>query len=148
MSVGRHLITGAAGFIGSQLTDRLPADVHDVVGIDSFEDCFPRAFKEANLAHARSYHSFRPVGANLFDLERLPGSDGAGERFTELAELLGGNACVYHLAAQAGMRVSWGSSFEVYTGDNLLATQRLLEACIAVAAPRSSTVLARSSCPS
>lgn len=47
--MGRHIITGASGFIGSRLADRLLADGHGVVGIDSFEDDYPRALKEANL---------------------------------------------------------------------------------------------------
>ncbi len=50
----RVVVTGAAGFIGSHLVDRLLADGCEVVGVDSFEDYYPRPYKEANLAAARS----------------------------------------------------------------------------------------------
>jgi UDP-glucose 4-epimerase len=133
------LITGCAGFIGSHLTDRLLADGHAVVGIDSFEDFYPRAIKEANLEGARANPAFTLHEANILDLaaEAAPGgADGGGATDSALAALLRDCACVYHLAAQAGVRASWGSSFEVYTRNNVLATQQLLEACVAAEAPK------------
>lgn len=114
----RYVVTGAAGFVGSHLTDRLLADGNDVVGIDSFEDYYPRALKEANLAQARDHDGFTLVERNLLEFE------GA-----ELADLLRGADRVYHLAAQAGVRASWGSDFRVYTDNNVLGTQVVLEAC-------------------
>jgi nucleoside-diphosphate-sugar epimerase len=116
------VVTGCAGFIGSHLTDRLLADGHAVVGIDSFEDYYPRAYKEANLAGARANPAFTLLEQNILE--------------ADLPALLGDAACVYHLAAQAGVRASWGSSFEVYTKNNVLATQRLLEACVAAGVPK------------
>ena len=110
------VVTGAAGFIGSHLCDRLLADGHTVVGIDSFEDYYARELKEANLAGARAHPSFTLVEEDLLD--------------ADLPALLDGAACVYHLAAQAGVRASWGTTFEVYTRNNVLATQQLLEACL------------------
>jgi len=133
------VITGAAGFIGSHLTDRLLADGHTVVGIDSFEDYYPRAIKEANLEGARANPAFTLHEANILELaaEAAPGSPKAGgAEGSALAALLRGCACVYHLAAQAGVRASWGSSFEVYTRNNVLATQQLLEACVAAGVPK------------
>jgi len=133
------VVTGCAGFIGSHLTDRLLADGHEVVGIDSFEDYYPRAMKEANLSGARANPAFALREVNILDLaaEPAPGSlDASGAGGSALGELLHGSACVYHLAAQAGVRASWGSSFEVYARNNVLATQQLLEACVAADVPK------------
>jgi len=110
----KALVTGAAGFIGSHLTDSLLRDGAEVVGVDAFVDYYPRAAKEQNLEHARSQPGFRLVEGPI---QELP-----------LGELLEGVDHVYHLAAQAGVRASWGREFEIYTGHNVLATQRLLEA--------------------
>lgn len=119
----RAVVTGAAGFIGSHLVDRLLAEGHDVTGVDAFVDYYPRAAKEANLRRAReSGPRFRLVEGALQDLD--------------LAPLLDGAAQVYHLAAQAGVRASWGREFERYTEHNVLATQRLLEAAVAARVPR------------
>lgn len=119
---GHIVVTGAAGFIGSHLVDRLLADGRQVVGIDSFEEYYPRPYKEANLAAAREHPDFVLREQNLLDVD-LPG-------------LLDGAACVYHLAAQAGVRASWGTSFEVYTRNNVLATQQLLEAAVRAGVPK------------
>jgi len=111
----KALVTGAAGFIGSTLCDTLLAAGDDVVGIDCFIDYYPRAFKERNLASARAHPRFRFVEASLVD--------------TPLADLLRGVDVVYHQAAQAGVRASWGDEFRIYSDNNVFATQRLLEAC-------------------
>ncbi len=111
------VVTGAAGFIGSQLAERLLGEGHEVVGIDAFVDYYPRETKENNLAPARAHAAFRFVEGRLQEMELEP--------------LLDGAAHVYHLAAQAGVRASWGRDFEVYTDHNVLATQRLLEAAVA-----------------
>src|SRR3989304_2851488 len=62
---------GCAGFIGSSLCDRLLADGRTVVGIDSFEDYYPRTFKEANLAAARMESRFTLVEANILATQQL-----------------------------------------------------------------------------
>jgi nucleoside-diphosphate-sugar epimerase len=138
--VGGHIVvTGASGFIGSHLCDRLLADGHTVVGIDSFEDYYPRAIKEANIVAARANPAFTLHEANLVDLATAtPGGGGCDDTAggSALADGLRGSTCVYHLAAQAGVRASWGSSFEVYTRNNVLATQRLLDACVAAEVPK------------
>jgi nucleoside-diphosphate-sugar epimerase len=129
----RIVVTGAAGFIGSHLVDRLLADGCDVVGVDSFEDYYPRPYKEANLVGARSSDRFSLVTDNLL---ALASGGGAGEGESRLVGLLADADCVVHLAAQAGVRASWGQSFRIYTENNVLATQLVLEACRTAAVPK------------
>ena len=118
------VVTGVAGFIGSHLAERLVADGHEVVGIDSFEDYYPRSYKEANLAGLRQARGFSLVEEGLLALSR-----GRDQGPSRLEELLAGAGCVFHLAAQAGVRASWGQSFRIYTDNNVLGTQVVLEAC-------------------
>jgi len=112
----RALVTGAAGFVGSHLSDRLLEQGHEVVGIDCFTDYYPRAVKEANLSSPRARARFRFVEARIQD--------------APWPALLDGVTHVFHLAAQAGVRSSWGTDFALYTASNVEATQVLLEACL------------------
>lgn len=112
----RALVTGAAGFIGSHLTTRLLDGGAEVVGIDCFTDYYARSIKEANVDVNRGRPGFR------FVEERLQDAD--------LPALLDGITHVFHLAAQAGVRKSWGRDFRVYTENNVEASQQLLEACV------------------
>jgi UDP-glucose 4-epimerase len=110
----KALVTGAAGFIGSHLSESLTADAADVVGVDCFTDYYARDIKEANLATLKTRKNFRFVEAAL--------------QTADLPALLDGVTHVFHLAAQAGVRKSWGDDFRVYTSHNVDSTQRLLEA--------------------
>lgn len=110
------LVTGAAGFIGSHLAERLIEAGATVTGIDCFTDYYPRELKERNLARLRSAAGFTLVESSLAD--------------ADLSTLLGRVTHVFHLAAQAGVRKSWGRDFRVYTVNNVEATQILLEACV------------------
>ena len=128
---GRAVVTGAAGFVGSHLVDRLLKQGYEVAGIDSFEDYYPRPYKEANVAGAR-----RSPGYSLIEEGLLALADGGAGRDSRLDALLEGADLVVHLAAQAGVRASWGTSFRVYTDNNVLATQMVLEACRRVGVPK------------
>ncbi|HEX8156935.1 MAG TPA: NAD-dependent epimerase/dehydratase family protein [Solirubrobacteraceae bacterium] len=108
------LVTGAAGFVGSHMCERLVEMGHDVVGVDCFTDFYARSLKEANLVRLRDEPSFRFLE---LDLSR-----------DDLGTLLDGVEVVFHLAAQAGVRGSFGETFATYLRHNLRATQRLLEA--------------------
>ena len=109
----RYLVTGCAGFIGSSITDALLADGHEVVGIDCLTDYYDPQRKLANIEGARDYDAFH-----------LHGTDLARDDIPEEALAVDG---VFHQAAQAGVRASWGAEFATYTDCNVLATQRLLE---------------------
>jgi UDP-glucose 4-epimerase len=112
----RALVTGVAGFIGSTLAERLLSDGADVVGVDCFTDYYSRTIKERNLAGPIAHRSFQFVEAKLQEMD--------------LGALLSDRTHVFHLAAQAGVRKSWGRDFSVYTINNVDATQVLLEACV------------------
>jgi len=110
----RALVTGAAGFIGSNLVAELLARGAEVVGIDNFLGNYGRAAKEANLRAARDNAAFHFLE---FDLAQ-----------DELDDLIAGVDAVFHLAARPGVRDSWGAHYQEYLTHNVLATQRLLEA--------------------
>jgi len=112
----KALVTGAAGFIGSHLAERLIAAGATVTGIDCFTDYYPRELKERNLAGLRGASGFKLVESALAD--------------ADLSTLLNGVTHVFHLAAQTGVRRSWGRNFRVCTVNNVEATQILLEACV------------------
>jgi nucleoside-diphosphate-sugar epimerase len=112
----KAFVTGAAGFIGSHLTTALLDRGAEVTGLDCFTDYYPRVVKEANLAVNAGRPGFHFVDGSL--------------QHTDLAALLAGKTHVFHLAAQAGVRKSWGADFRVYTEQNVDSTQRLLEACV------------------
>ena len=110
----KALVTGCAGFIGSTVADRLLADGADVVGVDSFTDYYPRPAKERNLSAALKHPRFRFLESRMQDLD--------------MPTLLRDCTHVFHLAAQAGVRKSWGRDFGIYSTNNIEATQLLLEA--------------------
>jgi nucleoside-diphosphate-sugar epimerase len=114
----KALVTGAAGFIGSHLCGALLDSGAKVTGIDCFTDSYPRPLKEANLAALKGRSAFSFVETRLQDADLKP--------------VLAGVTHVFHLAAQAGVRKSWGRDFDVYIRNNVEATQRLLEALVGI----------------
>jgi UDP-glucuronate 4-epimerase len=111
-----YLVTGAAGFIGSQIAEGLISHATSVIGVDCFTRYYPREIKERNLGTLRDAPNFRLVEADL--------------RCDDLTDLLTGVDVVLHQAGQPGVRLSWGDAFGEYVGHNVMATQRLLEASL------------------
>lgn len=107
------IVTGAAGFIGSSLAQRLLDRGHRVVGVDCLTDYYDVRIKRANLAPLLAGDRFTLIERPILEVDWRP--------------LVEGCDVVYHQAAQAGVRASWGRSFDCYTDWNVLSTQHLLE---------------------
>jgi UDP-glucuronate 4-epimerase len=118
----RAIVTGAAGFIGSHLSERLVAEGWDVIGVDAFTEYYDRASKEANLAALVCERAFDLVEGDVATLD--------------LGPLLAARPLVFHLAAQPGVRASFGETFAGYVHHNLTATQRLFDAALVAGCPR------------
>jgi UDP-glucuronate 4-epimerase len=113
--MGRVLVTGVAGFIGCHLAEALLNDGAEVVGLDCLTEYYSPELKLANVEPLLASPSFTFIKEDL-----------------NSAELdLDGVDVVYHLAAQPGVRNSWGDAFSEYLRCNLQATQRLLDLCVA-----------------
>jgi nucleoside-diphosphate-sugar epimerase len=110
----RAIVTGCAGFIGSQLVESLLGDGHAVVGVDALTDTYAREVKLGNLQRANEFDAFRFLTIDLTE--------------ARLGALVEECDVIFHLAAEPGVRTSWGDRFESYTRNNVLATQRLLDA--------------------
>jgi nucleoside-diphosphate-sugar epimerase len=123
------VVTGAAGFIGSHLAEALLDHGRAVVGIDAFTGQYPPADKWSNLS--------RLLAMPGFELHRLDLAT------ADVGTLLAGATTLFHLAAQPGVRTSFGPGFAGYLRNNVLGTQRLLESCVRAEVPR--LVLASSS---
>lgn len=106
------LVTGCAGFIGSHLTDSLLAKGFEVIGIDCFTDYYARSIKERNIQNALENRNFSFIEKDILEIDAIPDVD-----------------YVFHQAAQAGVRASWGREFEIYCRLNIESTQYLLESC-------------------
>jgi nucleoside-diphosphate-sugar epimerase len=110
----KSLVTGAAGFIGSHLCQRLLREGHEVIGLDCFTDYYPRWAKESNLEELQGHPRFRFIEGDLVEMD--------------LDCLIEDRDYIFHQAAQAGVRRSWGQDFGAYVRNNIEATQRLLDA--------------------
>ena len=113
--MSKILVTGCAGFIGSHLCERLLAGGHKTVGIDALTDYYDPQVKLGHLDNLIEHRNFNFILGDVLNLDSYR------------AALDDANV-VFHLAAQPGVRGSWGDSFDVYARNNILATQKLLEA--------------------
>ncbi len=109
------VVTGCAGFIGSTVTEALLELGCRVTGVDCLTDYYDVNLKNENLAGFRHRDDFVFLQKELLELDPVA--------------LLRGKAACFHLAAQAGVRASWGEYFSEYLSRNVMATQSLLEAC-------------------
>jgi len=112
----KYLVTGAAGFIGSAVVERLTAVGHQVVGIDNLNDYYDVALKDARLERA-SHPLFRFIKLDLADREGMKDLF-ASELFDR----------VVHLGAQAGVRYSIENPL-AYADSNLVGHVNILEGC-------------------
>jgi nucleoside-diphosphate-sugar epimerase len=112
--MAKIIVTGAAGFIGSHLVETLVQQGEEVVGIDEFNDYYNPWLKRKNIAHLHQSPNFTLIEGDI--------------QFLDWQTLLQDVDIVYHQAAQAGVRASWGQGFRTYTERNINATQVLLEA--------------------
>ncbi len=108
------IVTGAAGFLGSHLSERLLNDGHVVVGIDAFTNSYDPALKRRNVERLAGRPDFHLIEGDLVEVD--------------LKSLVRRATFVFHMAARAGVRGGWGAIFDAYAHDNIFATQRLLEA--------------------
>lgn len=109
------IVTGAAGFIGSHLAEKLTSLGYEVIGIDSFTDFYSRNIKERNITQLLKLNSFKFIEQNILNIN--------------LEDCLKDGDVIFHQAAQAGVRTSWGKNFDTYVENNIKATQFLLEGC-------------------
>ncbi len=107
------IVTGSAGFIGSTLVEKLLDQDHIVTGIDSFTDYYSLRIKEENIKNCLSQKNFSLIKG---DLEKL-----------DLPKLFHDVEYIFHLAAQPGVRKSWGDDFKIYNKNNIIVTQKILE---------------------
>jgi len=111
----KALVTGAAGFIGSHLSERLLNDGWTVVGVDSFDAFYDPAIKRRNVAGCLSHRAFRLIEADIRDKAAM---DRAVETDTDV---------IVHLAARAGVRPSIAEP-ALYADVNINGTVTMLEA--------------------
>ncbi len=109
-----HIVTGVAGFIGSHLAETLLKQGEFIIGIDQLNDYYDPQLKRKNISYLDKYSHFKLIEADIQALD--------------WSSLLDNVQVVFHQAAQAGVRASWGEGFRIYTEQNINATQIILEA--------------------
>lgn len=114
-SIQTCVVTGAAGFIGSMLCRELLEDGFRVVALDNFDEYYDPAIKKNRIVALEGHPGFNFTNVNI-TCEPIDGYLRHGQ-------------VLFHLAGQPGVQSSWGSKFDDYTSNNIVGTQRVLEAC-------------------
>jgi len=108
------IVTGVAGFIGSHIAEKILETNNKVIGIDCFTDYYSNKIKQNNLKNCKKHGDFTLIEDDLLKMELLP--------------IFKKSKVLIHLAAQPGVRDSWGENFKKYVKNNIIATHRILEA--------------------
>ena len=108
------LVTGACGFIGTNLCQSLLQDGYFIIGIDAFTENYELRIKRENQRVLEQYEKFSLIECDLLDVD--------------LAPLVEGIDVIFHLAGQPSVHNSWGDDFQVYSNRNIVLTQKLLRA--------------------
>lgn len=116
------LVTGASGFIGSNLCHSLLLDGYSVTGVDAFTDNYGTEIKKRNTKYLEEFEFFKHLECDLLNVN--------------LTELVDGAEVIFHLAGQPSVHNSWGNDFEIYSKRNVLLTQMLLRAAKEANTPR------------
>ncbi len=107
------VVTGVAGFIGSHLAEKLLENKFKVIGIDNFTNYYQKKIKENNLLNCKKNENFVFYEHDLIDLD--------------LVSIFKKSNYLFHMAAQPGVRSSWGENFKTYVKENIIVTQKVLE---------------------
>jgi len=108
------LVTGACGFIGTNLCESLLEDGYFVTGVDAFTENYDSNIKRVNSESLQKFKNFELLEGDLLKMD--------------LAPILNGIDVIFHLAGQPSVHNSWGEDFQVYSNRNIVLTQRLLRA--------------------
>ena len=107
------IVTGAAGFIGSHLSEKLLENGFKVIGIDCFTDYYSKEIKKNNMISFQNNKNFKLIENDLMKID--------------LTSIIKESEFLFHEAGQPGVRASWGEQFDTYVKDNILVTQKILE---------------------
>lgn len=116
------LVTGACGFIGTNLCQSLLEDGHFVTGVDAFTENYESKIKRANSEGLAKFGNFRLLESDLLEMDLRP--------------IINGVDVIFHLAGQPSVHNSWGEDFQVYSSRNIVLTQRLLRAANEAKTPK------------
>jgi len=116
------LVTGACGFIGTNLCQSLLEDGYFVTGVDAFTENYETKIKRNNSESLKRFKNYKLIEEDLLQIDLAP--------IVKEADV------IFHLAGQPSVHNSWGEDFQVYSDRNIVLTQRLLRAAYVAKTPR------------